>query len=290
MFEHMNYHLAPWGVELAIYFFLIGLAAATFVLAAAPRVFGGAARAFEPVQRPATAVAIVVAAVCVPLLIADLGQPQRFLYPILYFHPSSPLSWGTLLVPLFILAMVVYFWALWRENERLAKIAGVVGSLLALTMPVYTAIDLMANQAREVWHSGIMPPLFIALSVTSGAAVVAILLALRGGSEGAPRLLRRVLLFSIGATGVMFFSETVALRYGSAEEQLAWQVITEEMAASWWGLTLLVGIVAPLALLLVPGLRRQMPVIALAGVLGAVGAFTFRQVLLYAGQLPLIYY
>ena len=30
MFEYMSYHLAPWGVELAIYFFLIGLAAATF--------------------------------------------------------------------------------------------------------------------------------------------------------------------------------------------------------------------------------------------------------------------
>ncbi|MCW8904870.1 NrfD/PsrC family molybdoenzyme membrane anchor subunit, partial [Sedimenticola sp.] len=89
MFEYMDYNIAPWGHEIVIYFFLIGAAGMTFVYAAAPvvfgNVFGGAAKSMEPFQRVGLIASLVLLAICGPLLIVDLGQPARFLYPILYF-------------------------------------------------------------------------------------------------------------------------------------------------------------------------------------------------------------
>lgn len=291
MFEYTEYNLAPWGIDLAIYFFLIGTAAMVFVLAAAPQVFGGAARALAPLQMPATIIALLITIVCVPLLIMDLGQPARFLYPILYFRWTSPLSWGAVLIVLFALSMLAFGYGLYRGDAPWLRTVGIIGSLLALSMPLYTGIDLMANQAREVWQSPLVPLLFIVLSVTSGAAVMAVLaLVWKGAASEATAFLRRILLASVAITLVMFFVEIVALTFGTQEEQTAWTLINSEFGIRFWLLTLLVGIVVPFVLLVLPALARNPMLVSLAGVAGMVGAYTFREVILYAGQLPQLYY
>ena len=291
MFEYTEYNFAPWGTDLAIYFFLIGTAAMVFVFAAAPQVFGGAARALAPLQLPATIVALAITIVCVPLLILDLGQAGRFLYPILYFRWTSPLSWGSVLLILFALAMLVFGYGLYRSDAPWLRTVGVVGSLLALSMPLYTGIDLMANQAREVWQSPLVPLLFVVLSVTSGAAVLTVLaLVWKGATPDATVLLRRILLASVAITLVMFFVEVVVLTFGTQEEQTAWTLINSEFGTRFWLLTLLVGIVVPLVLLALPALAGNPVLVSVAGIAGMVGAYTFREVILYAGQLPQLYY
>jgi len=291
MFEYTDYTIAPWGVELAIYFFLIGTAAMVFVLAAAPHVFGGAARSLAPLQMPAVIIALVVTAVCAPLLIMDLGQPGRFLYPILYFRWTSPLSWGSVLLILFGLSMLAFGYGLYRGEGTWLRTVGIIGSLLALTMPLYTGIDLMANQAREVWQSPLVPVLFVILSITSGAAVMAVLAQTwKGGTPEATVFLRRILFASVAITLVLFFLEVVALTFGTQEEQTAWSLINSEFGARFWLLTFFVGIVVPLVLLAPPVLASNPLLVSLAGIAGMVGAYTFREVILYAGQLPQLYY
>lgn len=291
MFEYTEYTVAPWGTELAVYFFLIGTAAMVFVFAAAPQVFGGAARALALLQLPATVIALAITIVCVPLLIMDLGQPGRFLYPILHFRWTSPLSWGSVLLILFALSMLAFAYGLYRGEAPWLRLAGVVGSLLALSMPLYTGIDLMANQAREVWQSPLLPLLFVVLSVTSGAAVLTVLaLVWRGATPEATAFLRRILLASVAITLMLFFLEVVALTFGTQEEQTAWTLINSEFSTRFWLLTLLVGIVVPLVLLLLPALAANPVLVSVAGIAGTVGAYTFREVILYAGQLPQLYY
>lgn len=291
MFEYTDYTIAPWGIDLAIYFFLIGTAAMVFVLAAAPHVFGGAAKTLVPLQMPATIIALVVTIICVPLLIMDLGQPTRFLYPILYFRWTSPLSWGSVLLVLFWLSMLAFGYGLYRGGVPWLRPVGIVGSLLALSMPLYTGIDLMANQAREVWQSPLVPLLFVVLSVTSGAAVLIVLaLVWKGALPEATAFLRRILLASVAITLVMFFVEVVALTFGTQEEQSAWTFINSEFGMRFWLLTLLVGIVVPLVLLAFPALAGNPVLVSVAGIAGMVGAYTFREVILYAGQLPQLYY
>ena len=295
MFEYMNYNVAPWGHEIVLYFFIIGAAGMTFVYAAAPavfgNVFGGAARSMEPFQRIGLFVSLILLLICGPLLIMDLGQPERFLYPILYFHWTSPLSWGSLFLPLFGLCIVGFLFGHMKGNTGLMRLTGILGSLLALSMPLYTGLDLMVHQTRELWSNPTIPLLFVILSMSSGTAVVAVIQLLRGQLDSrASEFLHAFLYLSLTVTFALFLAEWVVLIYGSEEKQQAWVLINDSFSFQYWGLTFLVGILVPLVLVAIPRLGRDPRVLTLAAVMSAVGAYTFREVLIYAGQLTQIYY
>jgi len=295
MFEYSEFNIAPWGWEISVYFFLIGTAAMTFVYAAAPAVFGnlfgGVARSMEPFQKIGLGAAMVLLLICSALLILDLGMPERFLYPILHFHWTSPLSWGSLFLPLFGLCIVGFFFGLVRSNAKLMRITGILGSLLALSMPLYTGLDLMVHQTRELWSNSTIPVLFVILSVSSGTALVALIQLARGQmTEQAVEFLHWFLYMSVGVTLALFLGQWVTLMFGTEELQQAWGIINSEYGLQFWGLTFVVGILVPLVLVAVPKLGRDPKLLTLAAVLSAVGAYSFRAVLIYAGQLTQLYY
>ena len=293
MFEYMDYNIAPWGHEIVIYFFLIGAAGMTFVYAAAPavfgNVFGGAAKSMEPFQKVGLIVSLILLVICVPLLIADLGQPSRFLYPILYFHWTSPLSWGSLFLPLFGLCIIGFYYGSMKGNQGLMRWTGILGSLLALSMPLYTGLDLMVNQTRELWSNPTIPLLFVILSMSSGTAVVAVIQLLRGQLDPRTSEFLHVFLYlALAVTFALFLAEWVVLNYGTGEKQQAWEIINQQFAFKYWGMTFLIGILIPLVLVAIPKIGRDPKVLTLAAVLSAVGAYSFREVLIYAGQLTQI--
>jgi len=291
MFEYTQFNVAPWGYELAIYFFLIGSAGMIFVAAAAPNVFGKVAAPFQNFQQTGMILALVLLLVCTALLIIDLGHPARFLYPILYFHWTSPLSWGALFLPLFALCIIGFVYGMKTGNGAITKWSGILGSLLALSMPLYTGLDLMVHQSRELWSNPTIPVLFVILSITSGTAVISvILMATRGLTPDVTRLIRIILYFSVGVTFWLFLGIVVTLLYGSEEQQHAWSIINGEFGIRFWLLTFIVGTLVPLALLIPPRFAQNGLFVTAAGVAGAIGAYTFREVLLYAGQLTQLYY
>ncbi|MBF0427176.1 MAG: polysulfide reductase NrfD [Magnetococcales bacterium] len=289
MFEYMSFNIAPWGSELTIYFFLIGMGGMSFALATSPSMFGKAFKVFEPVQMMGLGAAFLVVAICGPLLITDLGQPGRFLYPIIHFHWTSPLSWGATFLVLFTACIVIYAWGLKTGQTGILKPVAIIGSLLGLSMPLYTGLDLMVNTTREVWATPWMPLLFTVLSVTSGAALMS-LIAMMRNAEGAMAILRTTLQISVGVTFFLFLGLWVTLLYGSEELHQAWEILNGEFSFFLWVLTFLVGILVPLGALFLPSLSRQPGVVVLAGITGSIGAYTFRHVILLAGQMPQLYF
>lgn len=291
MFEYMQYNIAPWGWEIPLYFFLIGMAAMCFVLASAPNVFGAPAVALQNHQRPVLLMSLVLLCISGPLLIMDLGQPARFLYPIIYFHWTSPLSWGAAFLPLFGLCIVGFWFFLKQGRNEWLKPIGIVGSLLALSMPLYTGLDLMVNGARELWANSTIPIFFVVLSISSGAGITAVVLKLMGGlNEGATHLLRNVLYFSLAMTLALFLGIITSLGYGSAEMQQALEIITAQYGGTFWGVSLVICTLIPLALIIMPGTARNPTLVLVAGVLATVGAYTFRKVIVEAGQLPQLFF
>ncbi len=296
MFEFMEYNVAPWGHEITVYFFLIGMAAMVFVYASAPAVFGdlfgGTARiAMEPFQKIGMIISLILLLICGPLLIADLGQPSRFLYPIIHFHWTSPLSWGSVFLPLFGACVVGYLFALMTNRISWLKPIGILGCLLALAMPLYTGLDLMVQQARELWSNPTIPVLFVILSVSSGTAAVAVTELVTGKlNKSVVEFLHWFLYLAVAVTFALFLAEWVVLNYGSAEKQQIWHIINSQFAFEYWVLTFLVGILAPLILVAIPKIGRNPILLTLAAVLSAVGAYSFRAVLIYAGQLGQLYY
>lgn len=298
MFETVPAHVAPWGIEVIIYFFLIGTAAMVFVTAAASTVFGPVA---IPISRKfretGSIIALVLLAVCVALLIADLGEPSRFLNPILYFHWTSPISWGALFLPLFGLAILGFLYGLKTGHTAIRRWSAIFGCLLALSMPLYTGLDLMVHQARELWANPTIPVLFVILSITSGAALVAVVQLARGKlTAESTRSIQIVLAFSIGVTFWLFLGLVMTMVYGSEELQLAWAAINSDFSMQFWGLSFVIGVLIPLVLVFGPMLLPAMKfaaspaMVTLAAVLGAVGAYTLREVLVYAGQMPQLFY
>jgi len=297
MFEYMPMNVAPWGEEIIIYFFLIGTAAMTFAVAAGPKVFGAVAAPFKSFQIPGAIVTLVLLAAVVPLLIFDLSQPWRFLNPILYFRWTSPLSWGSVFLPLFGLSILGFIYGHYTDRPGTQRLSAVLGSLLALSMPLYTGLDLMANNARELWANPTIPVLFVVLSITSGAALVALIMLVMGRfTDEAARATRFILAFSVGITFWLVLGLVMTVVYGSEELNTAWAFINTEFAIEFWLLGFVVGVLVPglLAIgpMVLPGMdfARKPVVVTVTGILGAIGAYTLREVLIYAGQLPQLYY
>ena len=92
----------------------------------------------------------------------------------MYLNFTSPLAWGGLNLMSFGLVSVLYFLAM-AGGASHGKALGVLGSLLALGLPVYTGFDLTVHQNRPVWNTPLMPVLFVAMSFVSGAAVASFL-------------------------------------------------------------------------------------------------------------------
>src|SRR5215213_2942176 len=79
-----------WTWEVPTYFFIGGAAGAAAVLAVAAQI----ANADEKLVRDARWIAAIGANLSTPLLIADLGRPERFLNMLRVFKLHSPMSVG----------------------------------------------------------------------------------------------------------------------------------------------------------------------------------------------------
>src|SRR3954468_11942683 len=82
-----------WKWEIATYFFLGGVSAASYVLARLAERAGG--ERYRNVTRAGTYVACATLLPCAPLLIHDLGDRKRFHHMLRIFKPTSPMSLGT---------------------------------------------------------------------------------------------------------------------------------------------------------------------------------------------------
>jgi polysulfide reductase-like protein len=161
-----------WEPTIPAYFFFGGTAGATASLGLAARLTGNAALA-----RAATYANAVAIAVSPPLLIADLGRPERFLNMLRMFKVTSPMSVGTWIVSASGLASgaaaaLELVGRLPRAKLAAEATAGALGPFLA----TYTAA-LLADTSIPVWHEARreLPFIFAGSSAASAGAACALL-------------------------------------------------------------------------------------------------------------------
>jgi formate-dependent nitrite reductase membrane component NrfD len=279
MGDYVVFHDVAWHGAYAVYFFLIGLSAMLFFVSA----LSWFREEFRPLRGNAFYVSFAALVAAGLILVGDLSQPLRFLNTLnpAYWNPGSPLVWGTILITLYGLASVWYFLSL-RKADAPGKLPAVVGSLLGLGLAIYSGFDLAVHQHRPVWNTPLMPVLFVALSLVSGAAVAAFL------ARGEARLvgvLRQMILWGTGAVAVMLLSLLVTTAYGGAAEELTYVFMTSgSLATIFVGLGIVVGTLAPIGLLLVPFGRQPTGVMA-AALLALVGGLSLRYAILVGPQI-----
>ncbi|HEY3706073.1 MAG TPA: NrfD/PsrC family molybdoenzyme membrane anchor subunit [Terracidiphilus sp.] len=191
-----------WKWEIALYFFLEGVSAGTYTLAAVADMTGN--KRLVSVVRQGRYITFGTMLACPPLLIADLGRPERFLHMLRIFKKTSPMNHGawalngfglfaTVLAVLSVPASKLPFGkGVLRMVQRLVpqRIAGLLGLPFALMMISYPGV-LLETTANPVWaHTNFLGPLFGASSMSTGAAVLALASARSGDHELHRQLVR----------------------------------------------------------------------------------------------------
>jgi formate-dependent nitrite reductase membrane component NrfD len=164
----------PWRPFVPAYFYVGGTAGASLVIAAA-------ASLGDPDLRPLVvrgrAVGVAGIALGSLLLVADLGQPSRFLNMLRVFRPTSPLNVGTWLLSsagtTAGLALLSCFGG--RRAQRIGDAVGILAGLLGAGVSTYTAV-VVANTAIPVWAKGAraLPILFAGSALSSAGALLSL--------------------------------------------------------------------------------------------------------------------
>lgn len=279
MGEYTIFHTIAWPSGYAYYFFVIGLSAALFLFSA----LSWYRDEFKPLRTIGLQISFGLLVFGGLLLIGDLSKPMRFLNMVWpgYWNFTSPLVWGAILLVLFGAVSVGYYLAMRKGDDKTSRQLAVVGSVIALGLPIYTGFDLAVHQHRPVWNTPLMPVLSVALSLVSGAAVASFL-----AREHAKLFanLRQLMLWSAGAVAVMVVSLLVTTAYGGSAAELTYVFMTSGfMGVVFIGLGVVLGTAAPIVLLLAPFGREQKGVIAASALL-LIGGAALRYAILVGPQ------
>jgi Polysulphide reductase, NrfD len=160
-----------WQPEIPWYFFTGGLAGASAILSLVARLARN-----ETLARRSLYIGAAADLVSPPLLISDLGRPERFLNMFRVFKVTSPMSIGSWL--LLASGAASSTAALLEATGRLrpVKLAAEVGSALTgAPLAVYTA-TLVSDTAVPVWHEARreLPFVFGSSAVASAGAAAAL--------------------------------------------------------------------------------------------------------------------
>jgi hypothetical protein len=175
-------HAAVWTWEVPLYFWLGGIASgSSFVALGADLV--GDERSAEMARRVTLGAAIP----CAPLLVMDLGRPERFLHMMRIFKPRSPMSMGAWCLAAFSSAAGAAVTADLLGRRREARALSGATAVLGTYLGSYTGV-LLASTAVPVWARSrlFLPPIFVCTAAATGAAANRLVLAATGTPVGDP--------------------------------------------------------------------------------------------------------
>jgi hypothetical protein len=171
-----------WTWEIPLYFWFGGMAAGSSFVALGCEAVGDRDSA-----RIARLVSLAALMPSPPLLIADLGRPERFYNMLRIFKPRSPMSMGSWCLSAFggLLAGAVGADLLGRPREARALTAAT--AVTGIYLGSYTAM-LLAGSTVPVWARSrtSLPPIFVCTATATGAAASRLTLSATGLPAGHP--------------------------------------------------------------------------------------------------------
>jgi Ni/Fe-hydrogenase subunit HybB-like protein len=285
------FHEPPLGVPIAIYFYMTGLSAGSFILSTLAYGFG--MTRFKPLGKVGVALAVILLVLAPVNLIIDLGQPLRFWHLFPYLNLASPVTWGSFLLTIYPLNCMIYGYFMWTGHAKLTRVFGLIGIPLALSVHGYTGFILAMSKARALWNTALMPTLFLVSAMVSGIAMMMVVVYLRDRFFVEEREVDKDLLFdlgkmllvSIGLDLFLIFSDVSVLLTADTEaREAALLILTLDFSPLFLGVEIFLGSLVPLFLLLVPPTRTKRWAAALAGVLVMIGIMAMRYIMVIGGQ------
>lgn len=289
--------LQAWGWEIPVYLFLGGLSAGLLFFAGLYTILGKEEK-FKAAVTQAPVLVPVFLGVGLFALLLDLHHKPYFWRLYTAFKIESPMSWGawTLMavMPLSVLWAGIHIkhvlphwkWPLpilktvFDEFAKYKKHMAWANVFLGVILGIYTGILFSAFNARPLWNTSILGPLFLVSGLSAAAAVV--LLWTKDKEE--KKLFAKIDVLLIGIE--LFLLVHFIMGYLSGP-QIMQEAIMLFLGGSYtlmfWGAVVLIGLVAPLFLEILELRNRHIPVILSSGLV-LFGSLMLRIVFTYAGQ------
>lgn len=320
-----------WGWEIPVYLFLGGLVAGLMILSGYHilRAQWDRDRAHgHYVTAPLLSLGLLTLGMIA--LFLDLEHPTYVWRLYLTFQVTSPMSWGSWIL-LFVYAALgtstlltlpsacprlarwfpsLGHWSAWLAGRPpVVHATGFANLLLGAMLGVYTGVLLSSLNARPLWNSALLGPLFLFSGLSTGAATLHLVAHLRPRQGGEATTFRDALAAALahwlrppeaGVQGDTKLKQAdtsfltvelllLALFLGglltstAAHQAGAWLLLNGPWAASFWVFVVALGILLPLTLQALESVHRiQATVIPALLVLG--GGLALRVILVAAGQ------
>ncbi|MGA2440499.1 MAG: NrfD/PsrC family molybdoenzyme membrane anchor subunit [Tepidisphaeraceae bacterium] len=193
-----------WGVYIVNFVFYIGISMAGSLISAMLRLSNAHWR--HPISRLAEAITVFSLLVAGPMVIIDMGRPDRFLHVIRYGRLQSPILWDVLSLTSYLTGSFLYLYvpmipdlailrdapglSPWRKKlyrtlavrwtgtaDQHRQLDRAVAVMAIVILPVAVSIHtvtawLFGMTLRPGWHSTIIGPDFVIGALYSGVAAV----------------------------------------------------------------------------------------------------------------------
>ncbi len=304
-----------WHWQIPLYLFLGGLAAGLIFFATYYYLTGKEDK-YHVAVKVAPFLAPIAIVIGLIALLLDLKHPAYFWQLYTNFSIISPMSWGawtlgivmplSLLWPLsyihdikayfdgkcrlinsiidWVIKMIDRYWAVkwvYDFSIKFRKPMAIINLFLSIILGVYTGILLSAFNARPLWNTSILGPLFLTSGISTGAA--AIMWMAREHHEKInfskiDLMLVAVELFFIIHMFMGFLAST------AVQQEAAALFLGGEFTAVFWGFFVFAGLIFPALLEIMEIYGYKIP-ISIPALFILLGGLLFRFIMVEAGQI-----
>jgi protein NrfD len=280
-----------WGLWVAMYLFLAGLAAGAYMLAAFEYLFN--VPQFKGTGKTMLWTALVTLPAGLGSIGMDLGHMDRIWKVYLQPNFTSFLAlmvWGYTIFLILILLSV--YLAFTQPDKKLMKIVMWIGFVTSILVAGGVGFLLGGNATRLFWHVGLLPVQFPVFAIASGAALMLVIVgwfmpSLDEKQRGDLLWLLAIITIATSAAKLYFlFADLTQSLYGGAIDNLiaVQYMLTGPYAFMFWGVQIVLGLAIPVLVLAQPKLAKNGFVAGLMGLFLLVGYAAARILIVVPGQ------
>ncbi len=254
-----------WGLPHVFAIFLITAASGALNVASIASVFDN--KAYKPMARFSSLLAITLLAGGLAIVVLDLGRADRLIVAMTHFNFRSVFAWNIFLYSGFIGVVALYLVVQMqrRTDARWIRRAGLLAFVWRLALTTATGSIFGWLVARPGYDAAIMAPLFIMMSFAFGLAVFILVLTalfrLNDRPLGDALLIRLGRLLGIFTGAVLYFTAVQHLTAAYAAEHAGFVRFILATGGLYpllfWGVQVALGGLGPMALVFGRPSRRS---------------------------------
>jgi len=280
-----------WGTPHVFAVFLIVAASGALNVASMASAFGKTE--YKPLSRLSALLSLALLAGGLAVLVLDLGRPDRLIVAMTTYNFKSIFAWNIYLYTGFFVVVGVYLWMMMdRPMMKFSKGAGTFAFVWRLILTTGTGSIFGFLVARQAYDAAIMAPMFVIMSFAYGMAIyLLVLMALcqwtaRPLGDFLVGRLRNLLRLFVAATFYFVIVYHLTNLYGTENHGVQRFVLLDGgvFTALFWVGQVVIGYLAPMALLYYPGTRDSRSNIVLAAILVIAGGLAQMYVTIIGGQ------